>query len=160
MQKCYNVAIIGKVQDIALRNLIEDIAGTLDLKGFAFNDTDGSLKMVCCGDTKVINNFLKEIRLRGEQKGAVIEDIKKEQIPFHIYLPQKFIRLYTDELKDISRKLDIGVELLKDIKSDTSALPRIETILISLVSGQEEHNKEQREHNQRLERILEKLAEK
>jgi acylphosphatase len=153
MQKCYNVAIIGKVQDVGFRNLIEDIARLLDLKGFAFNDTDGSVKMVCCGDTSIINNFLKEIRLRGEQKGAVIEDITKEQIPFHIYLPQKFIRLYTDELADISRKLDVGIEVLKNIKGDTSALPEIKETLSSFVA-------EQREHNKRLEKILEKLAER
>ncbi len=167
MQKCYNVAIVGKVLDIGFRNLIEDIARLLDLKGFAFNDADGSVKMVCCGDTGVINNFLKEIRLRGEQKGAVIEDITKEQIPFHIYLPQKFIRLYTDELADISRKLDVGIQVLKDIKGDTSALPEIKETLGSFVAEQREHNKEQmvfnqemKEHNKRLEKILEKLAEK
>ncbi len=167
MQKCYNVAIVGKVQDVGFRNLIEDIARLLDLKGYAFNDDDGSVKMVCCGDTSIINNFLKEIRLRGEQKGAVIEDITKEQIPFHIYLPQKFIRLYSDELADISRKLDVGIEVLKDIKGDTSALPEIKETLSSFVAEQKEHNKEQkifnqemREHNKRLEKILEKLAER
>ncbi len=174
MQKCYNVAIVGKVQDVGFRNLIEDIARLLDLKGYAFNDTDGSVKMVCCGDTSIINNFLKEIRLRGEQKGAVIEDITKEQIPFHIYLPQKFIRLYSDELADISRKLDVGIEVLKDIKGDTSALPEIKNGIESLntkfdsfnskfesyIIEQREHNKEQREHNKRLEKILEKLSER
>ncbi len=181
MQKCYNVAIVGKVQDVGFRNLIEDIARLLDLKGYAFNDDDGSVKMVCCGETSIINNFLKEIRLRGEQKGAVIEDITKEQIPFHIYLPQKFIRLYSDELADISRKLDVGIEVLKDIKRDTSALPEIKDMLGSFVAEQrdfnqemrehnqwmkehlikmDEHTKEQREHNKRLEKILEKLAEK
>jgi hypothetical protein len=52
-----------------------------------------------------------------------------------------------DELKDISRKLDEGVEVLKDIKGDTSVL----------VIEMREHNKEQREHNKRLDIILEKL---
>jgi len=157
MQKYYNVSIVGKVQDIGFRNLKEDIARMLDLKGFAFNDVDGSLKMVCFGDTGVINSFLKEIQTRGEQKGAIIEDIKKEQIPFHIYLPQKFIRLYTDELADISNKLDIGVDVLKAIKGDT----------LELIKEMSEHNKvqiafnqEMFEHNKRLEKILEKLIEK
>ena len=57
----------------------------------------------------------------------------------------------------ISRKLDVGIDVLKDIKGDTSAL----------VMEMREHNKEQRdfnnemrEHNKRLEKILEKLAEK
>ncbi|MDD5614895.1 MAG: hypothetical protein PHH85_01685 [Candidatus Methanoperedens sp.] len=62
-----------------------------------------------------------------------------------------------DELADIGRKLDVGIEVLKSIKGDTSAL----------VIEIREHNKEQkgfnqemREHNKRLEKILEKLAEK
>lgn len=101
-----------------MRSLIEDIARLLDLKGFAFNDIDGSVRMVCCGNASVISSFLKEIRIRGEQKGATIKDIQKEEIPFHIYLPEKFIRLYTDELSDISRKLDKGNQFLGDIKKD------------------------------------------
>ncbi len=149
-QKCYNIMVTGKVQDTAFRMLIEDIAKLHDLKGYAFNDIDGSIKMVCCGQTSVIEEFLDEVRFRGSQKGAAIEDIEKEEITQRIFLPQRFIRLYTDELADISRKLDVGIEVLKDIKGDTSAL----------VIEMREHNKEQREHNKRLEKILEKLAEK
>ena len=160
MQKCYNVMVTGKVQDIGLRTLIEDIARLLDLKGFAFNDPDGSVKMVCCGDSTEISNFLKEIQIRGEQKGALIEDIKKEEITHHIYLPQRFIRLYTDELADANRKLDVGIGVLKDIKSDTSALPEINSKFDSFIMEQREHNKRMDEHNQRLEKILEKLAER
>lgn len=174
MQKCYNVMVTGRVQDIGLRSLIEDIARLLDLKGFAFNDPDGSVKMVCCGDSSEITNFLKEIQIRGGQKGALIEDIKKEEIPYHIYLPQRFIRLYTDELADTNRKLDVGIGILKDIKSDTSALPEINLKFDSFITEQREHNKRMDEHNkrmgehnkrmdehnQRLEKILERLAEK
>ncbi len=160
MQKCYNVMVTGNVQDIGLRSLIEDIARLLDLKGFAFNDPDGSVKMVCCGDSSEISNFLKEIQIRGEQKGALIEDIKKEEITRHIYLPQRFIRLYTDELADTNRKLDVGIGVLKNIKSDTSVLPEINSKFDSFIMEQREHNKRMDEHNQRLEKILEKLAER
>ncbi len=79
----------------------------------------------------------------------------------------KSSRVYTDELADISRKLDVGIQVLKDIKRDTSALPEIKETLSSSVAEQREYNKEQkvfnqemREHNKRLEKILEKLAEK
>lgn len=77
---------------------------------------------------------------------ALIEDIAKEELPFHVYLPEKFSRIYTDEFGDIGRKLDIGIDVLRDIKTDTS-------VLSSFVA-------EQRVHNQQLERILEKLAER
>jgi len=138
--------VTGKVQDIGFRALIEDIARLLDVKGFAFNDIDGSVKMVCCGETGVINKFFKEIQARGTQKGVIIEGIAKEELPFHVYLPEKFSRIYTDEFGDIGRKLDIGVDVLRDIKADTS-------VLSSFVV-------EQRVHNQQLEKILEKLADR
>ncbi len=57
------------------------------------------------------------------------------------------------ELADIGRKLDIGNELLKN-------LPEIKTILGSFVIEQREHNKRMDEHNLRLDKILEKLAER
>jgi acylphosphatase len=167
MEKCYNVSINGKVQDISFRALIEDIARFFQLKGFVFNDIDGSVKMVCCGENRIINEFFKKIRSTGEERGIDIVDIAKEEIPFHIYLPQQFTKLYTDEIADIGRKLDKGNELLK-------SLPEIKSLLVSFVTEQKEfntemheHNKEMREynkemhdHNKRLERILEKIAER
>lgn len=65
-------------------------------------------------------------------------------------LPDNFTKVSSDDDIDIGRKLDVGVEVLRNIKGDTS----------SLVIEMREHNKEQRGHNTRLEAILEKLAEK
>jgi acylphosphatase len=181
MEKCFNIRITGKVQDIGFRSLIEDIAKLYDLRGFSFNDIDNSVKMVCCGENGSIADFLEEIRNKGVLKGAVIEDITSEEIPFKIYLPPKFLRLYTDELSDISRKLDVGIGILKDIKEDTKVLPDIKNGIDSLntkfdslntkfdslntkfdsfIIEQKEQNQWMKEHNQRLEKILIKLAEK
>lgn len=181
MHKCYNVMITGKVQDIGFRTLIENIAIMLGLRGYVFNDINSSVKIVCCGDNGVISDFMKEIKHRAEQRGVEIENIEANEIKGNIFLPDKFIRLYTDELADISRKLDIGVELLRDIRQDTSALPDIKVGIDhlnvkfeSFITEQrehnqrmsehnknmDEHNKSMDEHNKRLERILEKLAER
>ena len=160
MEKCFNIRITGKVQDMGFRSLIEDIAKLYDLRGFTFNDTDNSLKMVCCGENGSIPDFLEEIKEKGALKGVVIENITSEEIPFKIYLPAKFVRLYTDELSDISRKLDVGVDILQKIKNDTSSLPHIKDILDSFVIEQKEHNMRMDEHNKRLEKILLKLSEK
>ena len=181
MHKCHNVMITGKVQDISFRALIEDIAKLYDINGYSFNDTDGSVKMVCCGENGTVSEFLDEIKIRGSQKGAVIDNIAIEEIPFQIYLPQKFLRLYTDELSDIGRKLDRGNEYLKEILINSSELPDIKNGIETLNSKfdtfnskfdsfnskfdsyfmeQREHNHRLDKHNQRLEKILEKLAEK
>ncbi len=181
MHKCYNVMITGKVQDIGFRTLIEDIAKLYDLNGFSFNDTDGSVKMVCCGGNGTVSEFLDEIKIRGSQKGAVIDNILCDEIPYQIYLPNKFLRLYTDELADIGRKLDKGNEYLKEIWVNSSQLPDIKDGIQSLNSKfdsfnskfdslnsnfdsflieQREHNQRLDKHNQRLEKILEKLVER
>ncbi len=181
MEKCFNIKITGKVQDLGFRSLIEDIAKIYDLRGFTFNDNDNSVKIVCCRENGSIADFLEEIRDKGALKGAVIENITSEEIPFKIYLPPRFLRLYTDELSDISRKLDVGVDILKNMKEDTKVLPDIKdgietlnTKFDSFISEQkeqnqwmkghlikmDENNQSTKEHNQRLEKILLKLAEK
>lgn len=146
MQKCYNVAVTGKVQDVGLRAIIEYAGRLLDLSGLVFNAKDGSVRIICCGESKEIMEFSKEIKTRGEQRGAIIQDIQKQEMPIVIDLPYPFSRVLADEDTDIGRKLDKGNELLGN-------LPEIKDMLGSFVIKQEEHN-------QRLERILEKLAER
>ena len=119
MNKCYNVMIKGKVQDIGFRSLIENIAQLYDIRGYSFNDTDGSVKMVCCGENGTIADFLEEIRKRGTEKGILIEDIISDNIESNIYLPPRFHRLYSDELEDIGRKLDKGNGLFGQILTNS-----------------------------------------
>ncbi len=170
--------VTGKVQDIGFRGLIEDIARLHDLRGFAFNDVDGSVKMVCCGGDSVIDEFLGELKFRGMQKGTVIDEILKEEITSRVFLPQKFLRLYTDELADIGRKLDKGNEELikvnvnlvsmdKNIVSMDKNIVSMDEKLRTINGGIGDLNTtmnsfvvEQREHNKRLDKILEKLAER
>lgn len=186
MQKCFNIMITGKVQDIGFRSLIEDIARLYDIRGFApktpYLNTgthiDGSIKMVCCGENGVVADFLEELRAKGAQRGAVIEKITRKEIPFEIYLPQRFLRLYTDELADIGRKLDKGNDELEKINTKLASmdgklfsvdekLASMDEKLYTLNSGVENLNTtlssfvvEQREHSHILEKILEKLVEK
>jgi len=160
MQKCYGLTLAGKVQDAGFRILIEDIARLHDLKGYAFNDADGTVKMVCCGENGVIIDFFEDVRIKGDRKGILFDITDKKELPLDIPLPVNFIRLYTDELADTNRKLDVGIGILKDIKRDTSALPEINSKFDSFITEQKEHNQWMKDHSLRLEKILEKLAEK
>jgi hypothetical protein len=63
------------------------------------------LKMVCSGENSIIADLLEEINSRGTERGIVIHDISHREIPFQIYLPLGFSRLYTVDLADIGRKL-------------------------------------------------------
>jgi acylphosphatase len=74
-QKCYNIMVTGKVQDIGFRALIENAGRLFDLSGLVFNARDGSVRIVCCGEESIIGEFFQEVRSRGVQRGATIQDI-------------------------------------------------------------------------------------
>ncbi|RLG28561.1 hypothetical protein DRO03_09545 [Methanosarcinales archaeon] len=45
----YNVTVTGDVQDIGFRKFIESAANSYHVRGYVFNDPDGSVKMLCGG---------------------------------------------------------------------------------------------------------------
>lgn len=149
--------VTGKVQDIGLRSVVEYAGRLLDLSGLVFNARNGSVVILCRGDDGDIRDFSREIMTRGVKKGALIQDLIKQELSLDIDLPYPFSRVHTDDEIDNGRKLDRGIEILSDIKGDTSAIKvGIDTLNMkfdSFIHGQEEHNL-------RLEKILEKLAEK
>jgi len=155
--KCYNITVTGKVQDIGFRGIAEYAGRLLDLSGIVYNAKNGSVMIICRGDDSGIRDFSQEIMKRGVQKGALIQDIIRQELPFDIDLPYPFSRVLTDDDIDNGRKLDKGNELLTDIKTGINNLNvKFDTLNMkfdSFIHGQEEHNL-------RLEKILEKLAEK
>ncbi len=76
----HSITITGKVQDIDFRNTIEHIGRAFGLPGMVFNAKDGSVKILCSGEDTVINNFTREIKVRGTESGAEIADIKEQNI--------------------------------------------------------------------------------
>ena len=162
--KCYNVTITGKVQDIGFRSVIEHAGRLLDLSGLVFNARNGSVMIICRGEDSGIRDFSQEIMKRGEQRGAVIQDITRQELPFDIVLPYPFSRVLADDDIDNGRKLDKGNELLTDIKRDTSAInagiDNLNAKFDTLNMKFDSFIHVQEEHNLRLEKILEKLAEK
>ncbi len=99
-QKCYNITVTGKVQDIGFRSVVEYAGRLFALSGLVFNARDGSVKIICFGEDSLVREFFQEIRSREEQRGAVIENIKKKEIPSGAIdindLPDTFSRVLTD----------------------------------------------------------------
>ncbi len=150
-------------------------ARKLDLKGYVFNDLDNSVKIVCEGLQKSVDNFISALQ---DFARADIESIEKKEIHEVFPLPHLFSRVATDEYYEFSQKFDIGLEYLDGIKTDTGeikgtlgdmkgSLNSIDNTLGGFVTEQKEHNQWMKdhlikmdEHNQCLEKILEKLVEK
>ena len=172
-RKYYNVSVIGNVQDIGFRKFVESTANSYHVTGYVFNDPNGSVKMLCTGQVELLNTFFDAVQTRPPQ-GTSIEQFIKTEIPIpediDLNVPDQFLKLGTDELADISRKLDTGVELLKTlplIKESVSELPEIKTGIDTLNSkfddfrtDQREHNKSMDEHNKRMEERNKRMEER
>lgn len=171
IQKCYNIKVTGKVQDIGFRALIEYAGRLFDLSGLVFNARDGSVRIVCCGEESVIGEFSQEVRTRGGQRGATIQEIKKQELPIEIDLPYPFSKVSADDDIDLGRKLDKGNEFLKNLPDMKNGIENLNVKFDSFITVQIEHNQWMKEHlikmdeynkdhNKRLEKILDKLTEK
>src|SRR3972149_8081906 len=90
----YNITIRGKVQHIGYRGIIEGTGRKLDLKGYVFNDVDNSVKIVCEGLQKSVDNFLSTLQ---DFARVDIESIEKKEIREVFPLPHLFSRVATDE---------------------------------------------------------------
>jgi len=161
MQKCHSIIVTGKVQDLSFRSIVEHVGRSFGMPGLVFNAKDGSVKILCFGEDSVIDSFTQTIKVRGEERGAEIEGIKEQTLSINIDLPDEFSRVSSDDEIDIGRKLDKGNILLTDIKTELNNLNTdLNTGFNNLTSIVGSFIGEQREHNTRLEAILEKLVNK
>ncbi|MCZ7401975.1 MAG: acylphosphatase [Candidatus Methanoperedens sp.] len=161
MQKCHSIIVTGKVQDIGFRSVVEHIGRSFGMPGLVFNARDGSVKILCCGEDSVIDNFTQTIRVRGEESGAKIKGIKELLLPFNIDLPEEFSKVSSDDEIDIGRKLDKGNLLLNNMNVTLNNMSvDNKTGFNNLNSGLNNLTTMMSEHNTRLEAILEKLVNK
>lgn len=75
--KRYNIRLIGRVQNIGYRGIIEGTARKFDIKGYVFNDVDGSIKIACEGLQQSIDAFINSIK---EFARTDIENIVKKEV--------------------------------------------------------------------------------
>ena len=77
--------------------------------------------MICEGPEEQLDKFLRDIDIREETPtGIRVEVMEKKEIPIDFPLPLRFAPTEVEELRDISRKLDKGVESLKKIEGSVS----------------------------------------
>jgi len=175
MQKCHSIIVTGKVQDIGFRSVVEHIGRSFGMPGLVFNAKDGSVKILCCGEDTVVDNFTQAIRVRGAENGTEIASIKEKTLAINIDLPDEFSKVSFDDEIDIGRKLDKGNLLLATMIIDNktgfndnktgfndikTGLNNLTKIMSDHNTRMDEHNTRLEAHNTRLEAILEKLANK
>ncbi len=120
--------------------------------------------MLCGGSVESLDKFFHAVQTRTPSGVSIEQFIQNEIITdIDLNLPPEFLKLGTDEISDIGRKLDTGVKLLgalPDIKESVSLLPDIKTGIDAMNLKFGAFIDEQKTHNKRMGQILQKLAEK
>ncbi|KAF5434049.1 acylphosphatase [Candidatus Methanophagaceae archaeon] len=62
MMKRASLEILGNVQMVGFRTFIKNVADSLNVTGFAVNETDGSVKVVCGGDVEALEALIRELK--------------------------------------------------------------------------------------------------
>lgn len=110
----YGVRVEGVVQDVGLRDYIEDLGQKRGLRGYVLNNGD-AVGIVVDGPRHEVNKFIEEIQGAEEDTMTNITDITSNEISREFAVPDEFRKLTTDDLADIGRKLDEGVNHLSSL---------------------------------------------
>jgi len=62
MKKNFELIVEGRVQGVGFRNFAYNRALKNSIKGFVKNTFDGSVEILCSGESRDIDNFIAEIK--------------------------------------------------------------------------------------------------
>lgn len=110
----YQVEVEGTVQDVGLRDFVEDLGRERGLGGYVFNNGT-SVIIVLDGPENEVSDFIQEVWSAEDATMADISGINKEEVSTDSAVPSELTKLPTDDLGDIGRKLDKGVRTLSSM---------------------------------------------
>ncbi len=138
MMKKASLRIRGDVQMAGFRTYIKTVADSLNLNGFAENDKDGSVKVVCEGEGEAIERLINSVKqnspsfVRIEEVKAVYEDYKGEFSSFErrgVDVPGEGESEMVALMRSFDKKGEVMIgilssmnETLKGVKGDTSRI--------------------------------------
>jgi len=138
-----NIKIKGNVQMAGFRTFIKNTADSLNVKGFAESQEDGSVKVVCEGEEEGLNEIINSIKEKTpsfahvDEVSEAYEDYKGEFTSFERRgddIPKKAT---LNDLLGVIKSFDSKAErlvsilgdmnvTLKSVKEDTKLIPSIE----------------------------------
>ena len=90
----YNVTVTGDVQDATFRSFIENTANSYHVRGYVFNDPDGSVRMLCSGSAESLNGLFHAIQTRAPPGISIGQFVKEEIITdIDLNIPPEFLKL-------------------------------------------------------------------
>jgi acylphosphatase len=111
----YTVTVTGKVQAVALRRVVQQLARQQKLVGSVQNLPDGNVKIVVQGEDSRIKEFLNSVRSLKEP--VKVDDLKMNEIPNNLDL-NVFTIIRGDVAEEIDEGLGAGLEQLALMRAD------------------------------------------
>jgi len=166
MQARAEIILKGKVQMVVFRTFIKNSADSLNIKGFAENLPEGTVKIVCEGENAKITDFISYIK-QESPSFAAIDDINVVYGPYKgefssfkrqgADVPsedgavlavlksfdakaEKMVTILgsmNEKLGSIDERRDKTIEILKDVKEDTKYIPGIKDDTSKLLGKQD-----------------------
>jgi acylphosphatase len=136
MMKRASFKIRGNVQMAGFRTFIKTVADSLNVTGFAENDKDGNVKVVCEGEGEAIGRLINSVKqnspsfVRIEEVKAVYEDYKGEFSGFErrgVDVPGEGESEMVALMRSFDKKGEVMIDILssmnetlKGVKGDTN----------------------------------------
>lgn len=108
-KKSICASITDHVQLSGFRDVVEIHGKARGLKELVFNDVDGSVKIMASGPEQAISGFIHDLKI--SRPDTIIET---RDIIDNIPLPEPFSRVVAGDLREISERLDMGVNILAE----------------------------------------------
>ncbi|MCJ7614937.1 MAG: acylphosphatase [Desulfobacterales bacterium] len=108
-------SITDHVQMVGYREIVEAQGKARGLNGFVFNDVDGSVKIMASGPEHAIVEFIHDLKLNRPDT-----TIESQEIMEDIRFPSPFGRVVTDDIREISDRMDKGNKILGNIDLNLS----------------------------------------
>ena len=109
--------IYGKIHHVGFRDKIEHMGIGLGIDGIVYNYNDGTVRILAnfedAEDKEIFKQYIK--RLEKKDKLITIERIEDNELNSYIEFPSGINRISADDLVELNKKLDEGVEYIKMI---------------------------------------------
>jgi acylphosphatase len=117
----HDITLVGTVQHVGLRTQIEGLGRGQERRGIVYNEDDDRVQILTNGED--IEEFIEGIESAVETTRAEITDIDVTTLEEDLHLPA-FSRVRSDDLGDVSDKLDEGNTILDEIRASTASIER------------------------------------
>jgi acylphosphatase len=152
----------SEVQHVGFRDKIEHIGLGLGIDGVVYNYEDGTVRILANFDDEESKELFKNNIKFLEKKDNLIkiEGIEEKELKSYIEFPKGINRISADDLVELNKKLDEGVEYIKKI---FGVLEDVKKGQNEIIKGQEaiiQGQNEIKEIQLRMLGILEKIEKK